>query len=52
MDSEDKNELVFPYFKLLATYNLAIPVHILNSFYEEQTNPDSALFNKACLDLK
>lgn len=31
---------------------MAIPVHILNSFYEEQTNPLSALFNKPCYDLK
>ena len=34
MDPREKRELIFPYFKQLATYNLAIPVHILNSFYE------------------
>lgn len=51
-EGENEGELIFPYFKYLATYNTAIPVHILNSFYAELTNEDSALYNKDTHELK
>jgi len=37
-EDENNTELVFPYFKYLATYNTVVPVSILNSYYGEITN--------------
>jgi hypothetical protein len=50
--SNEQEELIFPYFKLLSSYSIAIPIHVLNSFYEEQTNPESSYFNQASTSLK
>ena len=44
--------MIFPYFKNLATYNLAVPVYVLNAFYLEMTNEESTLFDKDIFEMK
>ena len=43
---------MFPYFKLFAAYNTAIPIQILNSYYQQLTDKDSPHYYTGTAQLK